>query len=257
MKHIAGKIPVCLLVIFALLIVASSGNKNLGQDKVNTLFQFPRGEWSVSSHPFLGSDSEVTPVLVTSVTTDAKRGVAVTKVGLENLTKSNVAAVKLTWRLSSEQAPDRALSQGQTPFITRDGGLPAGSSLVLRFPVVSFAKIYRPLMRNGTLDGEFRIDLSVSEILYEDGSKWANNDSSQTKAERETNHASRPAPQGLCPRQACETRTSPSGNVFYACRDSNSNELCSVAQDAFSCTNTSCTRPRPSGEYEGYEMILP
>ncbi len=256
-NRIGRKIPVCLLVIFALIIVASSGKENVGQNKASSQVEFPRGDWSVGSHPFLGPDSESTPVVVTSVTTDAKRGIAVTKVGLENQSKENVTAVKLTWRVSKEQASDKVLLQGQTPFITRDGGLPAGSSLVLRFPVVIFAKIYQPLVHNGTLDGEFRIDISVSEILYEDGSKWAKNDLSQVKAIRATNHASRPAPQGLCPRQACETRTSPSGNVFYACHASNGNELCSVAQDGFSCTNVSCTRPHPNGEYEGYEMIIP
>ncbi|HEY0544921.1 MAG TPA: hypothetical protein VGC91_05945 [Pyrinomonadaceae bacterium] len=256
-KRIARKIPVGLFVIFALIIVASSGKENLGQNKASSQVEFPRGDWSVGSHPFLGTDSESTPVIVTSVTTDAKRGIAVTKVGLENLSKENVTAVKLTWRVSTEQASDKVLLQGQTPFITRDGGLPAGISLVLRFPVVTFAKIYQPLVKNGTLDGEFRIDISVSEILYEDGSKWASSDSSQAKSFRASNHASAPAPQGTCGRQSCETRTSPSGNVFYACRASNSNERCSVSDDGFSCTNISCTRPHPDGDYEGYEMILP
>lgn len=256
-RRLTRKVPVCLLIIFALLIVASSGKENLGQDKTISQVEFPRGEWSVGTHPFLGTDAEGAPVLVTRVTTDARRGIAVTKVGLENQSKENVAAVKLTWRVSTEQAPDKVLLQGQTPYITRDGGLPAGSNLVLRFPVVTFAKIYHPLVRNSTLEGEFRIDISVSEILFEDGSKWAKSEVSQAKPIIAANHASRTAPQGQCPRQACETRTSPSGHVFYACRASTSNELCSVDQDGFSCTNVSCTRPRPSGEYEGYELILP
>lgn len=256
-NRIARKIPVCLLVISALLIAGSSGRGNLGQNKVYAQSELPRGNWSVGTHPFLGPDFEAPPVIVTSVTTDAKRGIAVTKVGLENQSKENVTAVKLTWRVSTEQTADTALIQGQTPFISRDGGLPAGSSLVLRFPVVIFAKICQPLVKNGTLDGEFRIDISVSEILFEDGSKWAKNDLTQVKSIKEANHASRPAPQGTCGRQACETRTSPSGNVFYTCKASNSNERCSVADDGFSCTNISCTHTHSSGEYEGYEIILP
>lgn len=256
-NRIARKIPACLLVMFALLIAASSGQENVRQNKANSQSELPRGNWSVGIHPFLGIDSESTPVEVTSVTTDAKRGIAVTKVGLENKSKVNVTAVKLTWRLTIEQAPGNVLLQGQTPYITRDGGIPAGSSLVLRFPVVIFAKIYQPLVRNGLLDGEFRIDISVSEILFEDGSKWAKNDLIQVKSFKESNHASRTAPQGTCGRQACETRTSSNGSVFYTCRASTNNERCSVSSDGFSCTNVSCTHTPSSGEYEGYEMILP
>lgn len=256
-NRIAKRFPACLLMVFALLITTTVLNKSVGQTKAPLSQAFPRGNWSVSSHPYLGADSESAPVIVTSVTSEAKKGIAVTKVGLDNQSQANVAAIKLTWQLSSEQNAGKVLLQGQTPYITRDGGLPAGSSLVLRFPVVAFAKIYQPLVRNAALDGNFRIDILVSEILFEDGSKWAKSDSSQAGLIKAAHHASRPAIQGTCGRQACETRTSPAGNVFYACRASDSNERCSVSDDGFSCTNISCTQPRPTGEYEGYEMILP
>jgi hypothetical protein len=228
----------------------------MGQSEANTQQLFPRGNWSIGMHPYLGSDYDSVPVIVTSVTSDARRGVAITKVGLENQSSQNVTAVKIAWRLANEQNPGNILLQGQTPFVTRDGGFPAGSNLRLRFPVVAFAKILRPLLKNNTLDGEFRIDISVSEVLYEDGSKWTHDSSKQAKLIK-ANHASRPMAQGTCPKQACESRTSPSGHVFYACKASTSPELCSVGDDAFTCTNTSCTRPRSGGEYEGYEMILP
>lgn len=245
----------CLLVAFGLLLLVG-GTKNMGQSEANTQQQFPRGNWSIGMHPYLGSGYDAVPVIVTSVTSDAKRGIAVTKVGLENQSTQNVTAIKLTWRLSTEQNPGNVLLQGQTPFVTRDGGFPAGSNLRLRFPVVAFAKIFRPLVKSDALEGEFRIDILVSEVLYDDGSKWTNDGSKQAKLIK-ANHASGLMAQGTCPRQACESRTSPSGHVFYACRASTGNELCSVAEDAFSCTNTSCTRPRPSSEYEGYEMIIP
>jgi hypothetical protein len=253
----ANRIPLRMLMVFAMLMSSSSSGSTLAQNKTGSSSDLPRGNWTVGMHPFLGSGFESIPVAVTSVTTDAKRGIAVTKVGLENTSKQNVTAVKLTWRLSNEQTPNTVILEGQTPYITRDGGLPAGISLVLRFPVVIFAKICQPLVRNGVLDGEFRIDILVSEILFEDGSKWSKLDLSQVKFINAAHHTASANPQGTCGQQACETRTGPGGNVFYTCKASTNNERCSVSPDGFSCTNISCTHTPSSGDYEGYEIIQP
>lgn len=243
----------CLLILFALLLLVGV-NKNMGQGE-NTQRLFPLGNWSVGMHPYLGPGYDSIPVMVTGVTTDARRGIGVTKVSLDNQSGKNVKAVRLSWYLTIEGNPTSILLQGQTPLITRDGTFPAGSHLTIRYPVLAFASIYKPLVKNGALNGEFRIDILVSEILYEDGSTWTRAESSQAKFIKVTSHAPRPVPQGTCPKQACDSKESPSGRVYYGCKASNFNETCANSPDAFSCTNVSCGSTRPSSEDEGFAMI--
>lgn len=243
----------CLLIALTLLalVVAS---RNIGQSGVNAQGTLPRGDWSLSAHPYLGADYESIPVIVTGVTSNARGGVAVKKVGLENQSGKDVRAVKLSWYLSTEQAPNVVVLQGQTPFITRDGEFPAGSHLTLRFPVVTFANIYKPLARNGTLNGEFRIDILASEILYADGSTWKRENTSQAKLVKAAYRTTRSTAQLQCPKQACESVNSPNNIVSYRCKASTAFEMCKL-QDVQSCLNEACGRVSPSGEYEGYEMI--
>lgn len=91
---------------------------------------------------------------------------------LENNSGKTVSAVKLEWYLTTEQDRSAVLQQGQTPFIAPSGTLPPGKYRELKFPIVSFANIYRPLLKNNVLAGDYRIEIAVAEIQYEDGSTW-------------------------------------------------------------------------------------
>lgn len=49
------------------------------------------------------------------------------------------------------------------------GGIAAGEVERIKFPVVSFAKVYRPLARGGVVNGNYVIQVGVSEARFDDG----------------------------------------------------------------------------------------
>ncbi len=84
-----------------------------------------------------------------------------------------MAAVKLGWYLSLKQDRNQILKQGATPLVSISGGLKAKDKTVIEFPVVSFAAVSKPLLKNGTLAGDFEIYVAVTEVVYENGSVWS------------------------------------------------------------------------------------
>ena len=156
-------------VVIALLLLTGIGTEG----QVDTASQLPSGNWTFSAQPYVGPGYDSRPVVVISVSTDLKKGLTVADVGLKNTSSKPVAGVKLSWFLSTEQDPDSVLLSGETPLVAISGGIPAGKRRLLTFPVTSFAKIHRPLLHGMTLSGDFRMEVAVSEILYEDGSTAA------------------------------------------------------------------------------------
>lgn len=149
--------------IFALIVFA--------QDKNDVPRHFP-GNWTLGSSPYLGEDYKTLPVITTNVTNDARKGLGITAAGLKNTTTKTVSAVKFTWYILEDQAPDKVLLQGQTQLIAIPGGIQPGTERNLEFPVVIFSRVAQPLLREGALNGAFNIEALVSEVKYDDGTSW-------------------------------------------------------------------------------------
>lgn len=131
------------------------------------------GKWSFSANPYMRAGYETAPVFVYSTTSDVRDGITVNKVGVENRTSRKVTAVKLNWYLSTRQDSATILKHGQSPLLKIPGGIAANDSLELQYTVLaSFAKLSRSLARNGTLTGNFRLEVAVGEAYFEDGSQW-------------------------------------------------------------------------------------
>lgn len=162
-------IPLTLFVLTLILLIAG-GSQSRGQ--VDPDEQLPPGKWTLSANPYFGSGYRTLPVVVVSVTSDSARGLRVTKVGLSNRSSKPITAVSLSWYLTTADDTKTILKQGQTPLITPSGGLPEGAEREIEFPVFSFAKVARTLVRNGELNGNFRVQVAVREVQYEDGSSW-------------------------------------------------------------------------------------
>lgn len=175
-----------LTLVAALLGISGSGK---GQSKGNVSDELPGGNWTLSTHPYMGPGYNSRPVMVTAVVSNLK-GTA-TRVMLENNSSKTVSAVKLEWHLMEEQDRSTVLQQGQTPFVTPSGTLPPGKSRELKFPIVSFAKIHQPLMKNNVLAGDYRIEIAVAEIQYEDGSTWTASKGKSNSVIAENAHALR------------------------------------------------------------------
>ncbi|HEU0144748.1 MAG TPA: hypothetical protein VFQ47_08165 [Nitrososphaera sp.] len=180
-------------ILLAILLVGALGfNNSLSQSGEDTNSQLPTGNWTVSAHPYFGPDHLDIPVVVFSVTAaELKRG-AVTEVGLLNRSSKPVDAVKLGWIVTKEENQDTILLQGETRFLNIQSGLSVNQKQVLKFPVVTFAKIYKPLLKRGPLEGEFRIEIVVNGILYSDGTTWARSERRKVEFVKAANHINRP-----------------------------------------------------------------
>lgn len=125
----------------------------------------PQGTWTFSSGPYSGPDATSLPVDVYSVTTEADKGLLTTSVSLHNRTAKDVAAVKLRWILKDTDSGNMLLD-GETGSV--GVAVAAGKRQVLRYPVVSFAKIARTLAGRSPLKGNYRLEILVSEVTYAD-----------------------------------------------------------------------------------------
>lgn len=156
-----------LLAISSVAPLADASSKTLQDAEV----KFPPGKWTLQ-HPAISrlglSDA---PLQITSVAGEIKTGGTITSVRLKNNSGKAVAAVKFTWYLFREQAPQKILQKGESPVLSLKG-LSDGGSKFVDYPIVSFGNIYQPLVKDGKLTGDFVLEVAVSEIVYEDGTKW-------------------------------------------------------------------------------------
>lgn len=187
--------------------------------------KLPGGRWTLSTYPDLSAHSKPIPVVVSSITSDASRGGAVTRVGLLNRSSKPVTAIKLSWSLSTEDAPERILLQDETTLITLPETLQGRGKRKLDFttiPLVTFAKIHKPLLKADGLSGKFRIDVVVSEAIYEDGSIWKRSEMPQL-SHLKSLHSS--LDDGYCPKQKCELESNEGGTGF-TCKNTASKISC-------------------------------
>lgn len=163
----AKKLGALLLLLVAIVVIAYRST-SLGKGDEGEETRLPKGKWTLTATPYLESSYQSNPVVVHSVTSEANKGLAVTKVGILSRSK-NVSAVRLRWYLSAESNPEVILQQGDTPEIQIGGGAPAGEVREIEYPVVTFAKLYKA---EEVLNGDFVISVGVSAAKYDDGATW-------------------------------------------------------------------------------------
>jgi hypothetical protein len=162
-----------LKLILTFLILAMSYNSpaaysylEVSQDK-----GFPPGEWTLQ-HPVISRlGLKDAPLQIISVKAEGKRGGTIRTVRLKNNSGKEVTAVKFVWYLFQEQETKNILQKGETPILGLDN-FADRTSKAIDYPIVSFGNIYKPLVKDGKLIGDFVLEVAVGEIIYEDGSKW-------------------------------------------------------------------------------------
>jgi hypothetical protein len=211
-----------MIVVCALVAVAGVGLISRGQGAGSKL---PQGNWTFSAGPYSSTGYRSLPVRVFSVTTNASRGLTIESVSLFNRSLKDIRAVKVHWYLK-EQSQQQTLLEGDTELL--EVILAAGSRLAIDHSVVSFARIYKPLMRGGVLKGDYRIDVAINEINFVDGTKWTIREPGMTKQA----HVSAVSVD-VCSMTGCRY----SGGSGYECGFSK-NEYCMT--DGNSCTVSLC-----------------
>ncbi len=159
-----------MLIPFLLVTVAvvfGSSHNFKGQTKS----VFPPGNWNFSAHPFMGEGYKTRPVVVTSVGSEVT-ALSVNVVGVRNISSKPVAGIKFGWFLSYDKDRTKVLRKGETPLVAIQPVLEAGSVRGLKPTIFSFLEIHKSLIKKGRLDGNYRLEVAVTELLFSDRSTW-------------------------------------------------------------------------------------
>ena len=147
----------------------------------------PFGTWSarVEMDQTQSPDPYV-PVVVASLRSYAGKGhwgkqLMIESVRLKNRTDRTVSAVKLGWIILSKESRlagknlEAALVKGNTKLLHQEwtNNRPFKHVKTL---FIDFVKESRPLIRSGALSGDLYLRLRVSEVRFDDGSTWREND---------------------------------------------------------------------------------
>lgn len=227
------KVTMLILTLIVSLSIAAYKRMH-GQTEDNAI---PPGHWTLSSGPYSGS--ETFPLCVLSATTDAELGLLIKRAKVKNRTNKNITSFRFRWFIFQEQDPDAILLEGFSQLV--EVPLVAGEVKTVDFPIVKFNKIYKPLEKNGMLNGSYRMEIMAGEISYEDGSAWK-------YKKKHTAHASKPQ-QNVCSRMRCHFDAS---NKIYKCIGTLGDFNCDRGLNYKSCTDTYCGDDNECGVISPY-----
>jgi len=236
-----------LVLVACLGTIASASNLQRARvDSGKTTIALPAGDWGFSARPYGGSDWNVRPVMVVSVSTDAAKGLAIDAVGIVNLSNKNATAVK--FRVELARSADGTSTRYQSDFISRAGGFPSDRNQVnLDVMLFRFVDVIKPLTENGRLSGEFIANVVVSDVQFDDGTTWT--DTSEAArgngSIKRVTFTSSLQPLvvepfvavAACANQACNYLPDPP-LPGYDCANNNPNQFCTNC--GTSCCNTIC-----------------
>ncbi len=219
-------LPAAVLALLTLLGLSTTVNVS-GQSEPPPL---PGGHWTFTAGPYSGPGHETAPVDVYSVTTNAEKGLTVTAVALNNKSGRDVVAVRLHWSLLDADKRT-VLFEGDTSSV--GVAIDAGKQRVLHYPVASFARIARSQMKRSALSGNYRLEVSVSDVTYADDSAGLERRAPKVEFRRAAyTQISR------CQNQGC-VYVAVEGTNSYVCQ-AHADTFCSVSNNGRSCTETRC-----------------
>ena len=164
------KFGVVLLVIALVCLASGILQIRDARSGATTGENLAEGGWSLTTTPYFGRDYESLPVDVSSVTSDHTKGSAVTEVLVENHSPESVESIRFRWTVFDREHPETILLEGETPLVGI--GLSPGQRRRLEYNVVTFAQIYKPLLRAGALRGDYAMEVMAGEVRYENGEAW-------------------------------------------------------------------------------------
>jgi hypothetical protein len=141
----------------------------------------PSGHWVAAALPDKSQrlDSAV-PVIVRntmSLTATGKfTNLIVAGVTVVNRSYKPVKDIRLKWALIAIE-DQSSVAEGYT--VTFGINLGARSGRKVACPYINFAKVSKPLVKNGALEGEFHLQVSLGSVSFLDGSVWNDTDKPQ------------------------------------------------------------------------------
>jgi len=187
--------------------------------------QLPRTGWIAGFHSYHGPGYDRVPVQVFSVRSNINKGLV--GVSVRNRSDKAVSAITLGWYVSEAQGTGEILAKGQTAELGLN--LPDQAKLDVTTQDTSWNDVLSPLMRNGSLKGDYDIWIVVTKIIYDDGSVW---NFSQPR-----NVARVAAKQNAHYVSGCANQTCKKNGDVYQCVDGQG-ELCT--NHGTECTSVIC-----------------
>lgn len=198
----------------------------------------PKGNWRVAALPDKSqSENPGVPAFLTATRSLTASGrfsnLIVAGVTVKNRGNKATRNIRLKWFLVRANNPTLLVVTGQTATFRAEVG--SGENIPVKTPRLNFAKLVKPLLKNGTLEGEFYLKIGVSFIEFEDGSQWED--------AGEPNSALRQRPQRIFQEAALDTET----RAAYQFRLI-SYGLSSHSPVQTECQDTLCSTGYPHGE---------
>lgn len=150
--------------------------KDFNDDDLKVKDQKPRGKWDYGLGPDMDQFNDASvPVAVGAVQSLSAGGkyagvVKVKRLEIKNRSPKAVNSVHLRWKITSLDNPAKVLLEGTIPFV--NFWAEANSSQVIQIPTVYPSLLFKPLAKDGELNGHFRLTIGVQEAYFADGSLW-------------------------------------------------------------------------------------
>jgi hypothetical protein len=135
----------------------------------------PPGRWSGSIIPDLSRNSSNSPVVVIGTSTlmgNAQlRNLQLTDITLKNHSQQAVLGVQLKWFVTTRADPTKPLPPpGYTGLF--EANVEAGETKKVESPLIKFSQAIKYLIKDGTLNGDFVVQVKIYQVEFSDGTSW-------------------------------------------------------------------------------------
>jgi hypothetical protein len=156
--------PIGAVIFNGLSVVSSQPQvpqKGASGDKPNDLGS---DSWKLTYQAHYAGNSWAAPVAITYGTGDTGRGSWRRTIGLRNVSTRSVRSIGLGAHIFNQDNPSVILATTALPATQFKERLAHGAAVTLEGKD-DLENIFRPFMKNGVLEGQYRIELFVREVV--------------------------------------------------------------------------------------------
>lgn len=212
----------------------------------------PQGAWSVAFIPDKVQTPANAPVKVHATQTltgnEKWNDLKLINVELSNYSDKTVLGVAIRWIITPKSDRSYMLHQGYPGLF--EAHLLPGETKTVEAPIIDFAKIATPLIKDGTLSGDFVVKIRVCNVEFEDGSSWRETETAGIVKASYNNSDTQivSCPNVICsfnnPQNKAQCDHDPVGGDFC--------DLTNCSPDGYClCTNINCEPPPPADPCDG------
>lgn len=242
-------VTVFVAVLGVAYAITVSGNSNSKTSQT----EIP-GKWSIGYSPDMSEGFSSRPLMVWSTRCDTKtfslRGVFV-----QSLTNKKISALRIGWKFVKKiegKKEFKTLKIGETKLLRLEKDLNYKDTKYLESEFISLYDVYEPFLEKDKLEGDYKFQILVSEVLFSDKSSWRLGDKKDLEVLSENADPSfinaslgttfvipvKLNPNQACPNQACKYESGPP--KYYTC-DAGSDQYCTNCVS--SCCSSICGSP--------------